>query len=90
MVWPSEVPSLTSLFPKTFDLLKLFTFISVDIQTSGTFDSFMVQVRKEDDDDGNSTQVGSFVDVPPIAVIVKCQDNRLAAVTNKGIEIVTI
>ena len=43
----------------------------------------MVQVRGRDED-GNMTHVGSWVDVPRIAAVLRCDNNKLAAVVDKG------
>ena len=63
-----------------------FTFFpfSVNLIASDFFDSFMLQVRGRDPDDGNITHVGSWVDVPGIAAVLKCKGNKLAAVVDKG------
>jgi len=69
-----------------------FSFLSPTVRLSSTetFDAFMLQVRgrrrrnderdDEDEDDDGIFYAGSFTDVPGVAKIIKCGQNRFAAV----------
>ncbi|XP_059099683.1 uncharacterized protein LOC131893607 [Tigriopus californicus] len=56
----------------------------VSIVAEEYFDSFMVQARGRPTDDGNTSHVGSWVDIPSIGAIIRCRQNPRAAVVDKG------
>lgn len=56
----------------------------VSIVAEEYFDSFMIQARGRPTADGNTSHVGSWVDIPSIGAIIRCGQNPRAAVVDKG------
>ena len=53
-------------------------------ESERSFDSFIIQVRGEDDDSKNSTFYGQWKGIPQIGELIDCGKYRGAAIVDKG------
>ena len=67
-------------------LAKAISIVSVQLvaESERSFDSFIIQVRGEDDDSKNSTFYGQWKGIPQIGELIDCGKYRGAAIVDKG------